>query len=284
MNDVADVRMLIGLAHRQARTILLVGLPIFLLSLVIVFSLTPRYTAQSLVLVDTSSKNLLDPDAATTNGLTDNSRVEGEVRIIQSDAVLLEAIRDGKLLSDPEFALNCFNDRLLSTAGLAADTPSGDAAPGEVLSAFKDAVRVRREGLTYLISVGVTSDDADKAARLANLVTTVYIRKQVEAKVANTVSAGKILEHQVTAARDVLAQNERNLYLFVTSHGDLQAAGSLPQLRRGCAIGRDGVRCAPGELWARSLGGGPDTILRAPAVGTGREGAVPEPFDAIAGL
>jgi len=231
MNDVADVRMLIGLAHRQARTILLVGLPIFLLSLVIVFSFTPRYTAQSLVLVDTSSKNLLDPDAATSSGLTDNSRVEGEVRIIQSDAVLLEAIRNGKLLSDPEFALNRFNGRLLSAAGLAADTPSGDAAPGEVLSAIKDAVRVRREGLTYLISVGVTSDDADKAARLANLGTTVYIRKQVEAKVANTVSAGKILEHQVTAARDVLAQNERNLYLFVTSHSDLQAAGSLSQLR-----------------------------------------------------
>jgi uncharacterized protein involved in exopolysaccharide biosynthesis len=127
MNDVADVRMLIGLAHRQARTILLVGLPIFLLSLVIVFSFTPRYTAQSLVLVDTSSKNLLDPDAATSSGLTDNSRVEGEVRIIQSDAVLLEAIRNGKLLSDPEFALNRFSDRLLSAAGLAADTPSGDA-------------------------------------------------------------------------------------------------------------------------------------------------------------
>lgn len=84
---------------------MLVGLPIFLLSLVIVFSFTPRYTAQSLGLVDTSSKNLLDPDAATTSGLTDNSRVEGEVRIIQSDAVLLEAIREGKLLSDPEFAL-----------------------------------------------------------------------------------------------------------------------------------------------------------------------------------
>jgi len=100
---------------------LLVGLPIFLLSLVIVFSFTPRYTAQSLVLVDTSSKNLLDPDAATTSGPTDNSRVEGEVRIIQSDAVVLEAIRDGKLLSDPEFALNRFNDRLLSAAGLAAD-------------------------------------------------------------------------------------------------------------------------------------------------------------------
>ncbi|WP_025662845.1 GNVR domain-containing protein [Rhizobium sp. IBUN] len=67
-----------------------------------------------------------------------------------------------------------------------------------MLSAFKDAVRVRREGLTYLISVGVTSDDADKGARFANLVTTVYIRKQVEAKVANTVSAGKILENAIS--------------------------------------------------------------------------------------
>lgn len=190
MNDVADVRMLIGLAHRQARTILLVGLPIFLLSLVIVFSFTPRYTAQSLVLVDTSSKNLLDPDAATSSGLTDNSRVEGEVRIIQSDAALVEAIKDGNLLADPEFASNRFKDRLLSRIGFGANAASGDTAAGEVLSTFKDAVRVRGEGLTYLIGVGVASDDAEKAARLANLVTAVYIKKQVEAKVASAVSAG----------------------------------------------------------------------------------------------
>jgi len=142
------------------------------------------------VLVDTSSKNLLDLDAATTNGLTDNSRVEGEVRIIQSDAALVEAIKDGNLLADPEFASNRFKDRLLSRIGFGANAASGDTAAGEVLSTFKDAVRVRGEGLTYLIGVGVASDDAEKAARLANLVTAVYIKKQVEAKVASAVSAG----------------------------------------------------------------------------------------------
>ncbi|WP_141652330.1 GNVR domain-containing protein [Rhizobium grahamii] len=231
MNDVADLRMLIGLAHRQVRTILAVALPIFLLSVAVLFSLTPRYTAQSLVLVDTSSKNLLDPNTAATSGLTDNSRVEGEVRIVRSDAVLLDVIRDGNLLSDPEFTPNGFMEPLLAVVGLKRTVSSGDKAIGAVLDSFRYAVRVRREGLTYLITVGVTSKDAEKAARLANLVTAVYIKKQVEAKVANTVSAGKILEHQVTAARDVLAQNERNLDLFVTSHGNLQAAGSLQQLR-----------------------------------------------------
>ena len=232
MNDVANLRTFVGLVRRQARTIALIGLPIFLLSAVVLFSLTPRYTAQSLVLVDTSSKNLLDPDAATASGLTDNSRVEGEGRIIQSDAVLLDAVRDGNLLSDPEFAPNLFKERLLAVLGLGKSLPlEGDMALGAVLSSFKDAVRVRREGLTYLISVAVTSEDAEKAARLANLVTTVYIRKQVEAKVANTVAAGKILEQQLAAARDLLSQNERNLDLFTASHSDLQAAGSLPRLR-----------------------------------------------------
>ncbi len=62
----------------------MVGLPILVLSAIVVFSLTLRDTAQSFVLIDTGSKNLLDPDTATTSGLTDNSRVEREDRIIQS--------------------------------------------------------------------------------------------------------------------------------------------------------------------------------------------------------
>lgn len=62
---------------------------------------------------------------APPSGLTDNSRVEGEVRIIQSDAVQLDAIRDGNRLLDPEFAPNRLRERLLSAVGSASRSWAG---------------------------------------------------------------------------------------------------------------------------------------------------------------
>ena len=93
MSDIADIRMFAGLLRRQMWTILSTIACVLFLTASTLMLMTPRYTAQALILVDTSAKNLLDPAASATTGLTDNSRVEGEVRIVQSDAVLLDVVR-----------------------------------------------------------------------------------------------------------------------------------------------------------------------------------------------
>ncbi|MDM9626080.1 Wzz/FepE/Etk N-terminal domain-containing protein [Rhizobium sp. S152] len=229
MNEVTDLRMLLGLVRRQLRIIVATALIVFLSGVTVVFLLTPRFTAQALVLVDTSNKNLLDPEAASASGITDNSRVEGEVRIVQSDAVLIDAIRASDLVADPEFGpREAFLSRLISVFSWGEVTMrSADVAQGKVLATFRDALRVRREGLTYLITIGVTSEDPSKAARLANLVTDVYIRKQVDAKVASTVAARNSLQLQVEAAKGILLDNEKGLDLFLAKHGDLTAAANV---------------------------------------------------------
>jgi uncharacterized protein involved in exopolysaccharide biosynthesis len=210
MNDAIDLRMVLGLVRRQIWMIVWVTLAITFAVAVIVFSLTPRYSAQALVLVDTTSKNLLNPDNAVANGSSDNSHVEGEVRIVQSDAVLLDVIKDGGLISDPEFGLKTsIADAVLAVLNIKdAGPPVGDAVLGNMLKSFRNALRVRREGLTYLITVEVTSQDAGKAAQLANLVTAAYISNQVGAKASAMVAARNILQARVSAANTVLVQRE----------------------------------------------------------------------------
>ncbi len=219
MSDIADIRMFAGLLRRQMLTILATIACILLLTAVTLMLLTPRYTAQALILVDTSAKNLLDPAASATTGLTDNSRVEGEVRIVQSDAVLLDVVRAGNLLADREFApRRRLGDIAASLVGMATPNATGEGALLEVLASFKEAVRVRREGLTYLITVGVTSEEPEKAARLANLVASIYIGHQVDAKVASTIAARNSLQDRVAAAKDSLADYEAKLDAFVAAN------------------------------------------------------------------
>src|SRR5690606_15358251 len=70
-----------------------------------ILALTPTFTASALVLVDASRSTLLDPETQRTNAATDTARVDSEVEILRSDAVLLDVIAREGLLADPEFGV-----------------------------------------------------------------------------------------------------------------------------------------------------------------------------------
>jgi capsular exopolysaccharide synthesis family protein len=258
MCDIADLRMLAGLLRRQIWVAVATAATLFVLTVGTLLLLTPRYQAEALVLVDTSSKNLLDSNAPSVTGLTDNSRVEGEVRIAQSDAVLLDVVSDGNLLADPEFApRRSIAETASAWAGFGkAPDLSIDTALREALASFKDVVRVRREGLTYLITVGVTSEDPEKAARLANLVASVYVRHQIDAKVAGTIAARNSLQGRVTAAKDSLSEHEGRLEAFVASNGAVQRVSTNADA---------GLRIADAQFGEATLSAGSIGQLRAPS-------------------
>ncbi|MBO9125311.1 MULTISPECIES: Wzz/FepE/Etk N-terminal domain-containing protein [unclassified Rhizobium] len=224
MSDIADLRMISGLLRRQIWVVLATAAAILSLIAIVLTVLTPRYTAQALVVVDTSAKNLLAPDSAAIASASDNARVEGEVRIAQSDAVLLDVVREGKLADDPEFAPRSgyLTGILVRFGGASSHTT--DDAERETLASFKEAVRVRREGLTYLITIGVTSEDAAKAALLANRVASVYIRHQIDAKVAGTIASRNSLQARVSAAKDSLASHEGLLDAFLAANAGMRDA------------------------------------------------------------
>jgi capsular exopolysaccharide synthesis family protein len=224
MSDIADLRMILGLLRRQIWVVLATAAAILSLTAIVLTVLTPRYTAQALVVVDTSAKNLLAPDSAVIASASDNARVEGEVRIAQSDAVLLDVVREGKLVDDPEFAPRSGYLTGILTHFSGASSHTTDDVERETLASFKEAVRVRREGLTYLITVGVTSQDAGKAALLANRVASVYIKHQIDAKVASTIAARNSLQARVSAAKDSLASHEGRLDAFLAANAGMRDA------------------------------------------------------------
>ncbi|UXN72576.1 Wzz/FepE/Etk N-terminal domain-containing protein [Devosia sp. A8/3-2] len=73
------------------------------ISALLIISLTPMYRATTLVLVDPSEKNLLNPTNSNSSSASDNARVESEVSIAQSEKtveLVLDALR---LTEDPSF-------------------------------------------------------------------------------------------------------------------------------------------------------------------------------------
>ncbi len=222
MDAEIDLKGILGLIRRQLWLILSTIAAILILTIIFTYSLTPKYTATSLVLVDTSTKNLLDSDNIISNPSADNSRVESEVGILKSDRILLNVVSENNLVSDSEFGIEVsLKDRILSWLRIPLQpAPAGEEALSRVLNSFKSAITVSRNGLTYLITVGVVSKDPAKAAKLANSMSDTYIREQINAKVSSTLIKRDSIQKQAEAANAAIVENERNFDSYITGNID----------------------------------------------------------------
>lgn len=222
MDAEIDLKAILGLVRRQLWLILSTIAVVLVLTIIFTYSLTPRYTASSLILVDTSTKNLLDSSNIISNPNADNSRVESEVGILKSDSVLLNVVRENDLVADSEFGINLsFKDRALNWLKIPLPpAPTGEVALARVLGSFRKATAVNRNGLTYLIAVGVTSKDPAKAARLTNSMSDIYIQAQIDAKVSATLANRDTVQNQVEAASAAIIENEKAFDSYITANID----------------------------------------------------------------
>lgn len=221
-DDQIDLREIFGLLRRKLWLIFLVALLALAGAGVALLALKPVYTATALVLVDPSKKNLLDPQAETSNSSSDSARVDSEVELVSSETTMLSVIKDLNLVEDPEFGVRLgLRDMLMAFFRIAEpELPTGDEALRSVLGRLTDAVSVERRGLTFLIAVGARSSNADKAALLANTLAQTYIRQQLQAKIDATLASRDIIQARILDASATVAQSEQAFDAFVDANLD----------------------------------------------------------------
>ena len=191
-------RDLLGLLQRQIRIILFTASAVLAVAALVVFSITPLYTATALVRVDPDDKSLLTPDLRPEGSGADNARIDGEVELARSDNVLLMVIDRENLTADPEFATGkSWLAQLLPQQTVAP--PDAETARLATLARFSAMVSVQRRGLTFLIAINARSEDPAKAARLANALAGAYIDSQLAAKVQSMIDAHDLLAGQLAA-------------------------------------------------------------------------------------
>ncbi|WP_404399957.1 GumC family protein [Pelagibacterium halotolerans] len=231
-----DLRGVLALLRRQKRLIIGTFVVVLGLAIVVVLSLTPRYSSSALLFIDPSNKNLLDPTATTANGSSESSRVDSEVEIIRSQGNLLAVIQEHGLVSDPEFGVKLgLRDRILSFLRIDnPDLPAGDIALRDVVENFEDALSVRRRGITYLVDVTVESEDPDRAAELANALAEAYITQQVRTKIESVSASQAVLEARLAEASNAIVRAEEAFDAFVSQNLErlaAEAGSSVESLR-----------------------------------------------------
>ena len=215
-----DLRSILNLLRRQFRLIVLTLVIGVAATGILAYALTPIYTASTLIMVDPSNKNLLDPETQLSSASADNARIDSEVEILRSDNILLKVIESQSLLADDEFGVSLgMRERLFAFLRLASPTlPTGEEALNQSLAKLASSVTAQRRGLTYLIAVQARSEDPAKAARLANAMADVYIQDQLASKVAGVMSSRDILQARIIEARAAIVQSEGSFDAFISDN------------------------------------------------------------------
>ncbi len=203
----------------------------FVGALLFVSLVSPRYTAESKVLVENGENYFTRPDRsdqlATT--LPDDEAVQSQIQLIQSRDIARQAIRRLDLKGNAEFdplarGIGALS-RLAILLGLERD-PTATSPEDRILANYYDKLTVYSVPKSRVIAIEFTAADPDLAARAANTVAELFIEAQSAAKRDSASSAAASLASLVTDLRARVADAEANADAYRTQSGLLQGSNN----------------------------------------------------------
>jgi succinoglycan biosynthesis transport protein ExoP len=177
----------------------------FLLTVVTVvtiasFKMKPVYQAAARVEVDKESQNTLPFQGVNYDEYVDlDNYVETQVKILQSETLALQTIRELNLGQYPEFG---------GPSGPPAQAHGGAEARPAILGAFLGRLSVKRVPNSRLVEVQFESGDPELAARVANGHVHNYIEQNFRSKYDATTQASGFLSQELEELRIKVEKSE----------------------------------------------------------------------------
>src|SRR5450631_3973742 len=183
--------------------------------------LTPKYTATAQLYVDPRELQLVDreltPRAPDLSGLA--MVVESQGRVITSNNVLLQVIRETNLEKDSEFgggdAKGLFGT-LLGLFGIEL-RPTAEQQKLIQMAALEALIRhinVKKTDKTFIVDIDVWSIEPAKAAMLANAIAKAYLAESTQSQAARVRRATSDLSSRLSELQERLRNAENTLAVY----------------------------------------------------------------------
>jgi len=124
------------------------------------------YSASSLVMLDQRINNIAQNSSVLSSLPNDPVSVQNQIQILTSRDLAARVIADMKLYDDPEFA---------KPDAITGELPSADV----VIDNFERHLTVAAVGLSTTIEITFKSNNAEKAAKIANAIAQAYLAGEV---------------------------------------------------------------------------------------------------------
>src|SRR5262245_37923141 len=204
-----------------------------------VLSAKVPYKSSARILIDRSVNRYLQTNKIIDQPTFDETEVASQVYVLSSDSVIVPVIRSLKLTQDNEFVPQgnaggvTMLDRLVILFKAALGSDAESAADRELgrertaVEAMLKRLTVSREDVANVISVTFESQNAGKAADIANAVADTYISNTLEAKLKSTKIVGQWLQERLTELKAQATEAERALQNYKADNKLLAESTSL---------------------------------------------------------
>jgi len=225
-----DLREILSILRRRIGVIVGCAAIIMALGAVYTFQLTPRYTAQSSLMLEQQKLQLLDIKNVLSGGDPGNGMIATQVELINSPSIAEKVAAKLHLESEPEFnptlpqparfdpwgwLRSNFMSLFASASG--SEVAKGEPrqlTPQEIAPAVAGRILVTNDGISYIIKIRAQSENPELAAKIANAYIDVYLNDQLEAKFDATRRASAWLNEHLTDLREKVLAAERAVQLF----------------------------------------------------------------------
>ena len=177
---------------------------------------TPIYEAAGTIAI-----NKMDPvtfnlkDSSSSIDYYDPADVDTEVRILKSDLLALQVIRQLNLDKQSEGAKN----KTASSLELTADGLQPDSArTSSALSDFKNNLQVSLVPNTRIIEIRYRSPDKNLAARVVNTLANTYVEQNFKTRFESTMQASDWLSKQLVDLQIKVETSQEKLVKYQKEH------------------------------------------------------------------
>jgi succinoglycan biosynthesis transport protein ExoP len=228
-----DFRRIWSVLWRRKATIVGGTVASLAVALLLVLMVPHRYTAVTQILIDPINLRAVDNELTPVNQMNDAAvfQLESQVRVLGSDNVLRRVISAEKLDQDPEFIGAPSSLRALANSLLAALGLSNAPGPADhtlaALNELQRHVKVKRAERTYVVDVAVTSEDREKAVRIANAIAQAYLTEQTAARSDAARRVSDSISARLSELKDRVREAEERVEAFKVRNHIVGANGQL---------------------------------------------------------
>jgi polysaccharide biosynthesis transport protein len=200
-------------------TVLACLVTIFTVVAIASLKMTPVYEASGSIAINKPDSGLVNFSNSPTFNVDyyDPTELETEVKILQSDLLALQVVKELALDRRPEFGGKA--PALPSSLDLAPDPLQADTGrTSSLLSSFRSNLRVTLAPNTHIIEVHYRSADKELAANVVNTVMTTYTENNFKSRFDSTMQASDWLSKQLVDLQMKVETSQEKLVRYQKEH------------------------------------------------------------------
>ncbi len=186
--------------------------------------MTPTYESKALLEIDPPGSAPFALQNTTSTELGSTSYVDTQLEILRSDDLAIATIRDLHLDQDPEFVARGTLSKIIAAItepfGQSHSSKAGLTVKEErALKSFRDRFSADQVRQSHLVEVSFDSRDPKMAAKVANTVAQLFIKRNYKMRYGVSVQASQWVSQQLDALRGKIAAANQAVVDYQNQNG-----------------------------------------------------------------